>query len=432
MTIVEARPAADAPHLSRTRDPGIDLMRAVCVVGVVLLHGIMVGVTVSDGQAVFDNASVGTWWIVPVSWLLQVMPLFFVIGGFSGLLAYRRSRERGATSAAFVAARLHRLVRPAAVTIAVAGAMLFVLTAVGLPGEQIAVAGFRFGQPLWFLAVFLLCQALLPALVALHDRAPGLTVIALVVAATGTDVLRLATGIEALGFFNLAFVWLALQQVGFFLADGRIDRLGRRLRGIVGAGAAVLLLAAFCLGVYSPDLIENINPPTTAMLLVGAIHTSLLSLHRHRLRLWSGRPFAAAVSRFVTRRAMTIYLWHMPVLLAMAGATAAIALSTGAALAPIGSLGWWSERPVWLITALALTAAVALGMGAIEERQSPRLTGSARRVTVATLLALIAIVLLLGAGTTPGTAAVAVALLLVALRCSADLSSARSPLHARV
>jgi hypothetical protein len=129
---------------------------------------------------------------------------------------------------------------------------------------------------------------------------------------------------------------------------------------------------------------------------------------------------------------MTIYLWHMPVLLAMAGATAAIALSTGAALAPVGSLGWWSERPVWLITALALTAAVALGMGAIEERQSPRLTGSARRVTVATLLALIAIVLLLGAGTTPGTAAVAVVLLLVALRCSADLSSARSPLHARV
>lgn len=423
MTIVQAPRAVTTTAPPRaSRDTGIDFVRALCVLGVVLLHSIMVGVTVDATGPVFENASDGTAWIAPLSWVLQVMPLFFVIGGFSGLLAYRRLRQRGGTAVGFVAGRLHRLLRPAIFTIAVVGIALAVLTIVGVPADLIATAGFRYGQPLWFLGVFLLCQALLPLLAAAHERAPYRTIGALALAAVAVDVVRGATGLEGLGFLNLAFVWMTLQQLGFFLADGRIDALSRRVRALAGIGALLLLATTFLTGIYSPDLIWNINPPTAALLLVGIIHTSLLSLHRERLERFSRRPAVTAFTGFVTVRTMTIYLWHMPVLLAMAGATAVYALTTGVALPELDSAGWWAGRPLWLATALALSALVAVAFTRFESQPAPAATTSTRRLVVGTLSGLVGIVLLLALGTSVSTALIAVALIAVALRLASRVA----------
>src|SRR5690606_8936642 len=120
----------------------------------------------------------------------------------------------------------------------------------------------------------------------------------------------------------------ALQQLGFFLADGRISSLTRRTRKILGITAVAGLILSFALGIHSPDLIENINPPTTALLLVGVAHTMLMSLLRERLNTWSRAPMGSRIRAFITPRAMTIYLWHMPVLLAMAGISAVFAIVT--------------------------------------------------------------------------------------------------------
>ncbi|MBT2486116.1 MULTISPECIES: acyltransferase [unclassified Microbacterium] len=428
MAIVQApHTAAPLPPQTARRDTGIDFLRALCVLGVVLLHAIMVGVTVTEGTPVFDNASDGSWWIVPVSWLLQVMPMFFVIGGFTGLLAYRRRKVRGGRATAFVAGRLHRLLRPAVFTVAVIGLALAVLTVVGVPAELIAVAGFRYGQPLWFLAVFLLCQALIPVLAALHERAPYRTIGALVAASVLVDAARAVSGFDGLGFLNLAFVWMALQQLGFFVADGRIEALSRQIRIAAGVGALIALAITFATGIYSPDLIANINPPTAALLLVGVVHTSVLSLSRDRLERVSRRPLAAASTQFVTRRAMTIYLWHMPVLLAMAGASAVFALATGALLPAPGSADWWLSRPLWLVTAVALSALAAIAFTRFETQPAPEETRSAGRLFVATLLGLIGLVLLLAVGTTVSTAVIAVALLAGSLRLARRGPSASDP-----
>ncbi|SMQ60959.1 Peptidoglycan/LPS O-acetylase OafA/YrhL, contains acyltransferase and SGNH-hydrolase domains [Plantibacter sp. VKM Ac-1784] len=414
--------------LDRTRgerDRGIDLVRACCIVGVVVLHAMMVGVTVTSVGPVFENASDGTAWIAPLSWVLQVMPLFFVIGGFAGLLAYRRHRSHGAPASAFVAARLHRLLLPAVVSIGCVGAALAMLTVVGVPADLVAMAGFRFGQPLWFLGVFLLCQALLPALAAAHERAPLRSNATLAIAAVLVDVLRAATGVDALGFINLVLVWTALQQLGFFLADGSIGALSRRVRAAAGVGAVVVLVLTWWTGVYSSDLIANINPPTAALLLVGVAHTALLSLVRERLTRLSARRRVAFVTDFVTRRAMTIYLWHMPVLLAMAGASAVFALTTGIALPAPDSLGWWLGRPLWLAVALTLTALVATVFARVEAVPSPVATGARRRLAIAVLLGLGAIVALLVIGTTVLSAALVVVLILAALLLSAEACADR-------
>lgn len=401
--------AADRP--APTRDTGIDLARAVCVVIVVLLHAIMVGVTVDAAGPVFENAANGAAWFAPLTWVVQIMPVFFVIGGFAGALAHRRLRQRGGTAVQFVTGRVHRLLVPAALSIAAAGVGLAALTMAGVPADIILIAGFRYSQPLWFLGVFLLCQALLPALLAAHDRAPARTLLVLAAGAVLVDVARAVTGVEAIGFLNLALVWLTLQQVGFFLADGRIDALRARTRVVVGVVAMAALATTFLLGVYSPDLIENLNPPTAALLLVGIAQTALLSLGRSRLRALSRRRAAAAFLSFVTTRTMTIYVWHMPVLLVMAGAAAVFAMTTGTALPEPSSVDWWLTRPLWLVLALALTAAAAWALASAERRRVGPVTASRSRSVQAVLVGLGAVVLLLAAGTSVVTAAVAVGML---------------------
>ncbi len=417
MVIAESAPRrASIPHPSENRDTGIDFVRALCVLGVVLLHSIMVGVTVTTSGPVFENASEGTAWVTPLSWVFQVMPLFFVIAGFSGSLAYTRLRARGGTTVEFVAGRIHRLLLPAAFVIGFVGVALAVLERVGVPDDLISVAGFRYGQPLWFLGVFLFCQALLPAMVAAHHRAPLATIGALAGAAVSVDAVRAITGIDGLGFINLLFVWMTLQQLGFFLADGRLDALSRRVRALAAAGAGAALILTFVSDIYSPDLIANINPPTAALLLVGIAHTSLLSLARSPLLRLSQHPRVAAFTGFVTPRTMTIYLWHMPVLLAMAGATAVFAMSTASPLPDLGSASWWFGRPFWLAGALAITAAVALLFARVEARPAPTATASLRRVVVATSAGLIAVVTLLVFSTTALTACIAVVLTVLSLQ----------------
>ncbi|GAA1124671.1 acyltransferase [Citricoccus alkalitolerans] len=398
------------------RDTGIDLVRAWCVLVVVLLHALMAGVTVSGAGPEFVNTAEGAAWFAPLSWAVQVMPLFFVVGGFAGSIAYRRLRHRGGTPVDFLAGRVHRLLLPAVLSVGAAGLGLAILAAGGVPADLVLTAGFRYGQPLWFLGVFLVCQALLPALIAVHDRAPLRSILGLAAAAVAVEVLRTATGLEGTGFLNLAFVWLTLQQLGFFLADGRLDALNRRTLVMTGLGAITLLAGFFITGTFSPDLIENLNPPTPALLLVGVAQTALLSLVRPTLTRLSAHPRIAAVTDFVTPRTMTIYLWHMPVLLTMAGATAWVAMGTGVTLPEPSSAAWWLTRPLWLGVAAVLTTAAAWALAAGEQRRMPPPTASGARAAQAVLAGLAAVVLLLVTGTTVLSAAAAVCLLIVALR----------------
>ncbi len=417
-------PAQRPRHLGHTaeatpptgRDTGIDLVRAFCVVVVVLLHALMAGVTVGGAGPEFVNTAEGAAWFAPLTWVVQVMPLFFVVGGFAGSIAYRRLRHRGGTSVDFLAGRVHRLLLPAVFSVGAAGVGLAMLAAGGVPADLVLTAGFRYGQPLWFLAVFLVCQALLPALVTAHDRAPLGSILGLTAAAVAVEVLRTATGLEEIGFLNLAFVWLTLQQLGFFLADGRLDALGRRTLVVAGMGAITLLTGFFITGIFSPDLIENLNPPTPALLLVGVAQTALLSLVRPTVTRLSTRPRIAAVTDFITPRTMTIYLWHMPVLLVMAGSTAWVAMGTGVVLPEPSSAAWWLTRPLWLVIAAVLTTAAAWALAANEQRRMPPPTASGARAVQAVLAGLASVALLLVAGTTVPSATAAVGLLIVALR----------------
>jgi hypothetical protein len=115
-------------------------------------------------------------------------------------------------------------------------------------------------------------------------------------------------------------------------------------------------------GWYSPDMLTNLNPPTVPLMLLGIAQVCLLSvLHAPLSALMSSRAAQAAVF-VVGSRAMTVYLWHLPVIVAVAGLSL---LVPGAAPEP-ASPTWWAGRPVVLVLVLAVVWLISVPLARFE------------------------------------------------------------------
>ena len=439
MTLTADRLAATAPGeperrtTGQHRDPAIDAARAACLVVVFVLHAMMVGVSVGPQGPVLENALDGWAGFAPATWVVQVMPIFFVIGGYAGWTQWRRLQQKGSDAAAFVRGRLARLLRPAIVLVAVVASSLAALAAVGLPADVVATAGYRIGQPLWFLAVYIACSSLVPLMAGLHARHPLVTVSALFAVVVAVDSTRFATGVDAVGYVNLLAVWLLVQQFGFFLADGSVERMPRGARLGVAAAALGVLAVMTLAGPYSPDLFSNLNPPTACLVVLGVAQLALFTLVRPALRRWAERPRPQRTIARFGEWGMTLYLWHLPAFVLLAGALLVLHDVAGLSLpAPLSEEWWWS-RPAWLFAAALVTAVFVRGFARWERSSTvAQPVGSRERVlgvpavhTVPVGLAVpagvvgVGVVLVLGFGV--WTALLSLLLLGVALR------GARSP-----
>ena len=397
MTVI-ARPAAELhPRSSAVgRDPAVDLARAACLIVVVALHALMVGVTIRAGRPVLENALEAWGGLSPLTWFVQIMPLFFVVGGFSAVTQWSRLSANGMSASDYVGLRMRRLLTPAVVAVGVVVVTLALLASLGLPAELLAIAGFRLSQPLWFLGVYAGTTALVPALCALHRRMPVGTVVTLAALAAAVDLVRAAAGVAAIGYLNLAFVWLLIQQLGFWLADGRLPRSRMAVAAI--AAAAFGTLAVSCaVGIFSFDLLTDLNPPSFALVLVGIGQLAVFELCRPVLRRMHAVRWVARVTTAINLRAMTIYLWHMLVLVLGAGAL----LLAGASLPVPLSAAWWGSRPLWLI-GVALVVALVSWVAARWEIAGARTVDAEPigrvRASVSPVLAMLGVVVLLASG----------------------------------
>lgn len=337
------------------RDLVVDLVRTACVVLVVVVHITMVGVAVGpDGIAVTSPLQEAPWYVA-ATWVGQVMPLFFVVGGFASAVGWRSTVARGGGARDFVTTRLVRLFRPAIPLFLVLAVALATATALGTPPELLGEVAFGIGSPLWFLAAYGITQCCVPLMARLHARAPWRALGALLVLAAAVDTVRFATGVAEVGLLNLGPVWLFAQQLGFLWADGWFARRSR----IVLVGAAVAGYAALVpltsVGLWAPDMLQDLNPPMLPLAFLAVAQACLVQLvHGPLSRLMRTRGAQAAVF-VVGRDGMVVYLWHLPLFIALNG----IALLLGAPFPEPGSAVWWATRPVALVVVLAVAIGIA-------------------------------------------------------------------------
>ncbi|MEU7041358.1 acyltransferase family protein [Streptomyces varsoviensis] len=362
------------------RDRYIDLLRVASLGTVVLGHWLMAAVTVDgNGAAQAGNLLAVEPGLQPLTWLLQIMPVFFFVGGFSHALSYRslarRAAPGGSLYAAFLRARLQRLLRPTMVFIGVWGAGALAVQLLGADGSLTGLAARLVAQPLWFIGIYLAMVAFTPPLLRLNERYGWGAFAALVAGAAAVDVLRFALGVPYVEFLNFAFVWLAVHQLGFLRADGRLAARGPRVPAalaLTGLAGAVALVAA---GPYPLSMvgmpgekISNMAPPTLALLchglwLVGAVE--LLRGPAGRLlarpRVWRGVIAANGV-------AMTAFLWHLTAMLGVYGALIALRVP----LPEPASGAWWAQVPPRLAVAAAVTALLVAAFRRVERPTAAR------------------------------------------------------------
>jgi Acyltransferase family len=399
-----AKPSTMVPTVASThssidlsrRDLTLDIARVFCVLLVVAIHLMMVGVGFdADGQLVAQSPSDSPLgiqpWFAGVTWAGQIMPLFFVVGGFASITAWRSLVRRGGTAADYVRNRVLRLAQPALPLYIFYAVVIGAATIAAIAPELLGLAVQGAASPLWFLAAYTLCQSMVPTMVALHVRSPRLTLAALLAGAVAVDSVRLATGIDEIGLVNLAFVWLFAQQLGFWYADGWFAARRWWQLVLIAAVAYAALVPMTFGGLFSFDMLTNLNPPTVPLIALAVAQACVLRLLRPALARLMNTHAARAVVFVVGSRLMTVYLWHLPIILIITGASLLI---PGAAPTP-GDAAWWWSRPVLYVMVLLAVFALSFVVGRWEAPREVTATPPGRVVAIAAILSFIPSLLVL-------------------------------------
>jgi hypothetical protein len=382
-----------------TRDRVVDLLRGVSILAVIFGHWFIGVVSWQDGVIRTTSAIGVTPGLWLLTWVFQVMPIFFFVGGYANATAYASSTARGESAVAFIRRRVARLLRPSLVFVGVWGGIQLAMhlfdigspTAPTLWGETTLLRGVRpppqtvpFG-PMWFLAFYLVVVTIAPLTVGLHRRFGWKVIWIMVVGAVAADV----AGFTVDGIWrwcNVVFVLLLPHQLGHFLADGSLDKAPRRVFWwMVGAGLAGLVLLTNPL-IFEPfgairfewfpeigyypksltgvdrELVSNAYPPTLCYLLGGVWTIGAAMLLRPRLARWLEGPRPWRFTIGVNATIMTLFLWHMTAFL-----LAVLALwPMGLGRAEGGTARWWLERPVWIVVPGLILAVLVIAFSRFE------------------------------------------------------------------
>lgn len=356
MSASGARTVASAPDLSH-RDLTLDLARVVCVLLVVVIHLLQTGVGPGpDGALVATRPLEQQPWFAAATWVGQIMPLFFVVGGFAAVTGWRSWTRKGGTATGYIRTRTLRLAQPALPLFVFFAVVLGVVALLGLAPGLVEAAAVGAGSPLWFLAAYLLCQGATPWMIALHARAPRLTFLALLAGVILVDAVRYSTGITDVGLLNLVFVWLLVHQLGFWYADGWFDRRHPLVLMAIAAGCYLVLWPLTAIGPYHVNMLDNLNPPTLPLVVLGLAQACLLRLAKRPLTRLMGLRVMKGLVFVVGSRLMTIYLWHLPVILLVTGLTLLVPGLTPVPASP----AWWWSRPIAFVVVLGILYALSL------------------------------------------------------------------------
>jgi hypothetical protein len=362
-------PSEAARHTPADRNRAVDLYRALAMLVVAVGHWLGMVVVLDRGELVGGNLldfSPEYGWI---TWIGQVMPLFFFVGGFASATSLLSAERRGMRLADWVVTRLHRMVTPAA---ALAGFWAAGLVVAALPGGfgVAALGASGAAIPLWFLANYTIDTALAPFTFRWFRERPALLISGLAGAFAIGEVASFA-GVPVLGQLNWIVGWLGFQVAGFAWQQGKLPT-GRRLVVLAGSLWA-LAVAAVHFGPWPSVMLHHgglehspTHPPSTALLLFGFAYSL------------TAAALAPAVDRFLARStrawsltiaangvAMSVYLWHMTAAVIVAGAALGLGLIPAV---EAGTSAWWATKPVFLLVNLVVLIPIVRLVAPIEQR----------------------------------------------------------------
>lgn len=357
----------------------MDLMRVVSILIVIFGHWLMAAVTFEDGELVPGHLLELTDWTHPLTWIFQVMPVFFFVGGYANALSWRSARRRGEPYGGWLRARLRRLVLPVVPLIIVWTAGGWLGLELGLGWEMLQLASQVAIVPTWFLAAYVVIVTLAPLALLIWEKWGWWSIAGGTALAALADVLSISLGVIPAGFANYLFVWGTVHQLGYAWLDGRFEGMQRRVAlGAIGLAGALALVWAGPYPVAMVGLdtaqITNSYPPRVTLAFLGMFQAGLVLMFEPLLGRMMRRPGAWTFVVAVSAQIMTLYLWHLTAMIVLIGVGLA-AGGAGFGIEPLSGL-WWASRPIWFAILSVLTAGLVAVFGRFErpsrdERPAP-------------------------------------------------------------
>lgn len=355
------RDAADATPSQRNRV--VDAARAAAILVVIIWHWAgSVTHRDADGVLVMPNpiATVPGGWLA--TWVLQVMPVFFVVGGFANLASWDSVLARGGGAAEFLRRRMVRLLWPVALWAAI-WMTAELVAAVVLSGHRWVWEWFPgVLTPLWFLGAYVAVTAAVPLTARWHRGFGAGAVLAMAAGIVTMDVLARGLGVPGTAWVSAGLVWVYAHQLGYlWRTSGAALGTGSRA-GLAAAGLGGLVLLT-ALG-YPRSMValptgteSNMFPPNATIAALATFQLGLLLLVApvaerllHHRGLWRA---VVAVNAVI----LTLFVWHMTAYVGFLW----IFESLGGQLGDEPTLQWWLQRPLWLLgPGVILAALVAL------------------------------------------------------------------------
>lgn len=348
-----AKAAEMAGRAPPTRNRYVDFLRALSILAVVVGHWLVAAPYMQDG-AVHGGHLLGILpWTQWLTWLFQVMPLFFFVGGFSNGVSWAATKAKGGTFSDWYGGRLQRLINPVMPLFLVWSLFAMAGTALGVERGVVQMAAQLALIPVWFLAVYLIVSALVPFSHRAWQRWGKGSFWGLVAGAVAVDVLSIALEVPAVNWLNFLFVWLAVHQLGYCWQEGHF---GRRALWLGGWLAVLGVLVEFgpypaaMIGVPGSEL-SNSMPPTLALLALGNAQIGLALVLEPAMRRLLDRAWLWTATVLVNGMIMTVYLWHLTAFVLVMVAAWLLG-GHGLDVAP-GSSAWWLARPLWFALYIA-------------------------------------------------------------------------------
>jgi hypothetical protein len=306
------KPILDTRDPVGGRDRAVDVARLGALVVVMFGHCALLLATIDSGGLHIGNLLGEIPAIAPLTWIAQVMPLFFLAGGAAGAYGWQAGTPWGT----WLVTRAQRLYRPVFWYLAAWTVGLLVVRMV-LGPESAAGIGRESVALLWFLGVYVVVLAFVPALTRLRTwRGVAVVVASLLGAAAAVDGIRMAVGTPESGVGNFVIVWLIPVTIGVAYARRLI---GPRAALVVAAGALAAQTALVVAGPYEVALVvtgvermSNVSPPTLLLALHCTWMSCLFVAAAGAIGRWAKRPRVWRVVSVGNGGAMTIYLWHIP------------------------------------------------------------------------------------------------------------------------
>lgn len=352
-----------------SRNRYVDFLRALSIGAVIVGHWLVAAPFVSNGELSLSSMLEDQPWTQWLTWAFQVMPVFFLVGGYANGVSWKAAKRDGREYGDWLYGRLQRLIGPVVPLLVVWVVLGAVGHRLGVRPEMVKVGSQMALIPIWFLAVYVMVVVLVPATYAAWERFGLGSFWALVALAVLDDTLFFAADLRAVGWLNYGFIWLAVHQFGYAWRDGYF--VGPRTTLPWAVAALATLVALVTVGPHPLSMvsvpgeaISNSLPPKLPMLALGIAQGGILLAMETPMRRWLTRAAPWTATVLVNGMIMTIFLWHLTAMILLIG-LALLAGDIGLTLEP-GSALWWATRPVWIAILLVLLGLFALVFGRFE------------------------------------------------------------------